>query len=479
MTLFSPAEGALMLAAFGVLAYGVTRAAYRRRSPLTAKQSFLVADRAVGWRPASFSIAAAWIWAPALFVAAQQGYQHGWVGVFWFTVPNVACLLVFAQFAARMRERHPYGWTLSDYMRRLSPRVQRIYLVALGGLAVCSFAVQLLAGGMIVSTLTGIPYVLVTVALAAIALSYTLRSGVKASILTDWTQMAVIVAVVLTLVPWAVHRAGLQTVLDGLGGASGDFTSLTSGPGAGVFWSFGLSTTIGLLSGPFGDQSFWQRTWSIRHGEVRRAFTVGALLFAVVPLTMSLLGFAAAGAQLDVANPQLTNLSAVLHWLPEWTAVPFLVFILCGLVSTLDSNLASAASLAGHDATRWQLDAVRNGRLGMIGLAVAATALANVPGLTVVGLFIVYGTLRASTLAPTVLVLTRRTVAEAGVFWGVTSALAVGVPLSAYGNLTGQPPWIVAGSLTVLALSAGITLAASWRDRARGLTDLEVPPWAR
>ena len=35
------------------------------------------------------SIAASWIWAPALFVSVQLAYEKGIAGIFWFTIPNV------------------------------------------------------------------------------------------------------------------------------------------------------------------------------------------------------------------------------------------------------------------------------------------------------------------------------------------------------------------------------------------------------
>lgn len=146
MNLLSPGQGWLVIAAFAVFFIAVAWL-LSRRSDLSSKTGFLLAGRKAGWVKTGFSIAATWIWAPALFVAAQQGYEHGWVGVFWFTVPNVACLVVFAWFAQRARRMFPEGFTLSSAAGSMySTRVQKLYLVALVGLAVCSFAVQLLAG---------------------------------------------------------------------------------------------------------------------------------------------------------------------------------------------------------------------------------------------------------------------------------------------------------------------------------------------
>ena len=71
---------------------------------------------------------------------------------FWFTAPNVLCLVVFAWFAGRVRKLAPDGFTLPGYIReRYSKRVQSLYLLQMISLAACSFAVQLLAGGKALS----------------------------------------------------------------------------------------------------------------------------------------------------------------------------------------------------------------------------------------------------------------------------------------------------------------------------------------
>ena len=477
MDILTPGTGWALIVAFGLLFFAATWAATRRRGRAGERDSklgFLMAGRRLGWVQAAFSIAATWIWAPALFVAAQQGYQHGWVGVFWFTVPNIACLVIFAFFAKRARKMFPEGFTLSAAAAaRYSSRVQVLYLVALIGLAVASFAVQLLAGAVVVTALTGIPFGLVTLALSVVALSYTAYAGLRGSVVTDWLQMLVIGLVGLGLAAAVAVAAGPDTIAAGLTGADRAYTSLTSGPGAGVFWSFGLSTTIGLLSGPFGDQSFWQRAWAVKAGQVQRSFLLGAGIFAVVPLVMASLGFAAAGAGLTVEDPTLTNLTAILAWLPGWTVVLFLLYVFSGLVSTMSSQLSALSTFAGHDFARLEDDeprVVRRARIAMVLLAVGAVLIANTPGVSVVQLFIFYGTLRACTLVPTILMLSwPGELSERGAFWGIISSLAVALPLSAYGNLSGTVWAVVAGSVAAITLSGSGALYGALRARRAGL----------
>ena len=258
---------------------------------------------------------------------------------------------------------------------------------------------------------------------------------------------------------------GIDTVRAGLGSISGEYTSLTSASGIEVLLGYGLPMAIGLISGPFGDQCFWQRAFAIRKDRIGRAFFAGALLFALVPLSMGTVGFLAAGAGFIANDAGMVNFEFVSSLLPAWVLVPFLCMIVSGLLSTVDSNLCAAASLT----TDWLgigKDTVQTSRRTMLCLLAVAIAIANIPGLTVTYLFLFYGTLRASTLLPTVMTLLGKKLTGKGVFIGVLTALCVGLPIFAYGNLAGLPAVKAAGSLTTV-LSSGIVAAIASRKAVK------------
>ena len=148
--------GIIILAAYAALMIGVTLIFTRRA---TNAESFHVADRRIGSAVAAMSIAATWIWAPSLFTSSEMAYTRGIPGMFWFTVPNVLCLILFIPFARKIREQYPEGITLTGYMneRYHSGKVKGIYSFQLGALSVLSTAVQLLAGGKTLALLTGLP----------------------------------------------------------------------------------------------------------------------------------------------------------------------------------------------------------------------------------------------------------------------------------------------------------------------------------
>jgi len=446
--------GTLVLIAYTLLMLGATLWLTRRS---TTSEDFCVSNRKLGLFQSSMSIASTWIWAPALFVSAEKAYGQGLVGLFWFTVPNILCLIFFAGYAVKIRDRFPTGLTLSGYMHTVySPRVKGVYLTQLTGIAVFSSAVQLLAGATVLHLITGMPFWLLTVILAAIGYSYSRYSGIRASVVTDVLQMGIILLVCAICVPWSVlHQGGINAIVSGLGGVSGKFTDLFSADGMLVFWTFGLPTAIGLTSGPFGDQSFWQRAFSIDKREIRKAFVIGALIFGIVPLAMGTLGFVAASSGITFTSTSVLSFELVAAILPAWVIIPFLFMILSGLLSTIDSNLCAVASLATdvkQDVT------VRDQKRAMLLMLVAAIGIANIPGLTITTLFMIYGTLRATTLLPTIFTLNSRKLSEAGVFYGVIAGLTVGLPLFVLGTLSGNTLVKVIGSLTAAGLPGIVAL---------------------
>lgn len=425
------------------------------------KAEFLAAGHSAPWVLTAFSMAATWVWAPSMFTAAEKAYTQGFAGVFWFVVPNVLTLILFAFFAKRMRQLRPEGWTFSDYIReKYSNRAHNMFLTESFGLQICSLAVQLLAGATIFHKVTGLPFVWTTIILAAIPLLYSLTNGIRGSIATDFVKMSFIAIVLLLGLPIISSNVGVGTLLAGLGGIDGTHAHLFDATGIAVMLSFGLPTTIGLLSGTFGDQMFWQRVFSVKQHAVKKTMISAAFIFAVVPISLACFGFFAAGAKLDIAYTQLVNVGAVINFCPRWFLYLFFLLILSGLISTVDSILCAVSSVAGHDIVqRLKAKTGRDykeltiARIGMVLVAILAIAVANIPGMTITYLFLFYGTLRSSVMLPTIFAIKGRRMTERGIFYGILASLIIGLPIFAIGNLNGNVPMIVAGSLLTIGLS--------------------------
>ena len=453
MTTLTPQTGYILMISYGLFMFGLS---YFYLKGSKTNTNFLVADRKVGFLRSGFSTAATWIWAPALFIASQKAYQQGLPGVFWFTFPNILCLCIFAYFAHYLRNKFKNGFTLAQYMNvRHSRRVQILYIISLSALSICQFAVQLLAGGAVVTYLTGIDFTIVTIILTAIALSYSFVSGIRASIMTDVWQMIIILVVVLVVVPLVyVKGGGHEVLVKGIGGISGEFTNVFD---PGVAWSFGVVVTIGLLAGPFGDQSFWQRAFTTKQNEVKKSFLLSALVFGVVPIFTSIIGFMGAGLGIDAGNKaQLINIITVSELLPKAILIPFVWMLLSGLVSTLDSGLCAISSIASTDLDMKAKNKLTRARSGMVLLAIGGIIIANIPDMKILYLFIFYGTLRASTLLPTIYTIINKKVSEKGMFYGICTSLGFGVPVFAFAKFNGLTDLAVWSSIFVVTASGVI-----------------------
>ncbi len=459
----SPAGGLVFLAAYGAAIIGFTT--WLTRGYSRDKVEFLLANRNLGMWPAAMSIASSWIWAPALFLSAQKAYEQGVSGLFWFAMPNLLALVVFAPLALQIRKKLPLGYTLPQLMRHRHGRgVHTLYLLQFLGLQVCSYAVQILAGAGLIHIMTGLSFHLVAVILAGITLTYTWLGGFRSTVTTDFIQMALILGVAAVVVPWVVVEAGgVSAVAGGLGGIKGGNISPFD---PWVAFTFGIPVTIGLLSGPIGDQMHWERAYAIGSDrKVVPTFLLAAALFITVPLTLSVLGFVAANPQVSadwaVPTNQMIAPITVAKLLPNAMAVIYTLMVLAALCSTLDSVLCAAGSLVAVDLDRDTQERERDEhdrrklrviRIGMLATAVLGIGIAFIPGLQIVHLFLFYGTWRASTMIPTVLTLYWDGLSSRAVFVAILGSLLFGAPVYAAGTLLNNPYLSVAGSLTVVVL---------------------------
>lgn len=415
----------------------------------------------------ALSVAATWIWAPALFTSTEKAYTSGLPGLFWFLVPNVLCLILFIPFAKRIRNEMPAGITLSGYMaeKYKSDKVKKAYITQLGILSLLSTAVQLLAGGKLLSAITGIPFWIITIILAAIAYSYAQFSGIKASVITDAVQMVFMLVACAAFLGYVfIIKGDGRSLVDGLGGISKEFTSLFDKNGLDIFLGFGLPSAIGLISGPFGDQSFWQRAFSVKKSKIGVSFGVGAMLFSIVPLTMGILGYVAAGNSLHISDMSIINFEVINSLLPTWMVLPFLFMVISGLLSTVDSNLCSVASLSA-DVNGFTLKKSKITMLVVLGVSIL---IANIPHLTVTHLFLIYGAFRASTLLPTIMTLKGVKLTANGVVFGIVITLLVGFPIFAYGTIFNIAIYKTIGSI-INVLLAGVAALIISRREAKAL----------
>ena len=474
--LFSPSTGAGVLLVYGIFALAMTY--WYSRGYNDSKTSFLVARRELNTFQGSLSVAAAWLWAPGLFISAQQAYVNGLVGLFWFCLGNFLTLGAFAYFAKKIRNNAPQGFTFSGYLReKFSGRVQSLFVVEMLLLATCAFAINLLAGSKTVEVLTGINYTLATLLMAGVAILYSFRTGLKATVITEIIKILVVWTGVIILVPWVITNAGgWDVVTAGLGGKTGQGAQIFGTPFAwGIFTGFGAAAFLGHLGGPWVDNSFYQRAFSIKKDSIIPSYVIASFVFIVIPICMGLLGFVAEGSGLEIPGNLVgtTNAIVIGTFLLPIASIMFAFMVFAGLVAILDSQFASVANMTGHDifnAFKGGTDdqqVINYARWGMVALAIAGVLVANIPGMKLVYLFLFFAVLRASVWLPSMISLLKpHWVTERGMFWGILIPASIGEVLFVAGKL-GYSDTAFTGTLIAIFGSPVLTLVLSQLDGNR------------
>lgn len=438
-----------------------------RRKGVQTKERFLAADRNLHWFNAAMSTAVTWVWAPAVFIASLQAYTKGLPGAFWFIAPNILCFFLFAPLAIRLRKLMPEGFTLPEFiMRRFSGSrpAHLIFLCIFFGYQLGALIINALAGGILLSLLTGMPFWIAVLSMTGAALAYSLISGLEASVYTDVIQMLMVLLIAFFLVPFVVLRAGgLSAIAGGLGGVTGEFSNLLH---PGIAFAFGIPMTLGLLSGPFGDQMFFQRAFAVRRKDIARMFVVSGLLFGLVPILLCLFGFIAANPTfgISVSDPQMVAPLVIAHFLPRWALMLFTVMAFSALASTIDSAYCALSSLGAIDLYEryinpkpTQRQIVRVSRMVMVVTAVIGTGIALLQP-KLLWVFLIYGALASAGFLPTILSLCWSRVTASGAAWGVGLSLIIGIPLSIYANVTENETLIVVAAIVSVAIGGVVTL---------------------
>ncbi len=403
-------------------------------------EDFVVGDRKFNTVKMALSISASWIWAPALFVSAENAYNLGLWGFFWFFVPNIITLLLFIPFAKKIKSLVPNGVSIVDYIeKKYGDKNAKLYKFTLKSVAYLSTSVQLLAGASLMVSIVGggaWAFFGFTIMLSLIVFLYSFRSGFRASVMTDVIQMCVMIVVSLFLVFLLRGRSfnfeGIQS----------DTSFIT------VTLTFGISSAIGLISGILGDQTYWQRAYATK--DIAKSFTLGAVFFAIIPLSMGMIGFA--GSFYYTGSFDIVSIMNVLYTSNYVMPIYFLM-VISGLLSTVDSNVSAITSLELKGS-------IKKARKEMLLLLAVGIAIANIPNISISDLFLFYGALRSSLLLTTIASTTSIKLDNRGVFAGILIALVVGIPMFFMGQR--MDLWELRLVANILILLLPITFAYTY-----------------
>ena len=349
------------------------------------KQNILYKDGTI-FQYAS-SIAATWVWAPALYVASAIGYYYGLVGLSIFLVPNVLGLILFGYFASVARTKFGNGYSFHDAIANAPQKQQIVHALISVTILVCSSFVQIYGMHLLLTQWFAVDKALSALIISLLSLIVVWKTGIKGSIISDsWKYIITLIAGLILL---AIVLTSPETSITSIKVFDPvDFNYLLG---------FGVTTFIGLITAPYIDQTFWQRAYCIDDVKrVFKTFLIGALMFGAVPLCFGLIGTLSATAGVIAGWEVSTAFSGI-------SGFVLAAAVFCALLSTLDSNLCAIESLCvKHFGVSF------DSRWSYIGLLLVAGILFTFTNITLVQLFLIYGTIRTCMCVPTILIILER-----------------------------------------------------------------------
>lgn len=411
---------------------------------------FLVADRRVGGVVGAMSIAASWIWAPAIFVSTRIGYEWGYSGLLWFIVPNMLSLIIFAPVAVMVRKRLPLGYSYIEAVTDKGGGFWQTQLTVQLLMQIVIFSIQLTAGAELLSAVTGATYDYLVVGMGLTPFVYTFFSGLRTSVFTDAIQYAVIAGAAVLLLVFFPAPLGTPDVRP--------FHPLDPT----LLVQFGISSALGLLVAIFADHQQWQRAFAIKPDRVLQTYWLGGVLHGVVTLCLGTVGCLIFRMQYRSSAPlELIGINFVRENYSAVFAAIYIVMALCALISTLDSGLCAFSSLA-ITRGRKNPETLQKGRRFMFLLALLGMLVATFH-LPLITLWFLAGTIRLSSFAPTVLsIVATRYSGRVGTI-SILLGIVVGGSVFAAGIMSKSSELRTLGMFLSLSISAFTSLLGNSR----------------
>ena len=428
--------------------------------------NFLVSGRNIGGTTGALSVAVTWVWAPALLVSSQQAFEKGLPGAFWFIIPNALALILIGTLISKLKKRMPKGFTLPQFIKEnLGKKNHILYISIILLVQIYSIIIHLTAILLILSPLLNISKTSIMIILAMIFLLLASIRGIRSSFFSDWVKFIFIFIIILFIVPLTIYLSGgLSSVLGGIGGTSGKFTNIFDWS---VFLTFGIAISISLLSGATIDQQLWQRAFSIKEGKEKKAFYIGAILFFLIPLLLSSLGFIAANKTLNlpILNSQLAGYSVILNYLPDVLILIFISSLMISLFAAGASALCAASSVFTIDIYSTYINSKASekkkllvGRSSMILILLLGMMIAFIPNIQIVYLVLLIGSIRGALLIPTIVAIYKEKVSSKYFFMSSVLGILFGLPLFILGTIIKNPILSSIGALLSVGVSSIIIL---------------------
>ncbi len=394
---------------------------------------FMVSSGAVGFGISAASMTATWIWAASFYGAAISGYNYGLSGPMHYGFWGALMILFIYPYGLRFRKLAPHAHTLAEIMHARHGSGSQLILAISNLLgSVISLMVNFTAAGALVSVLSPLSFQAGVLIAGIGVLSYTLWSGFRASILTDFAQVVAMMAIAVVIIPWVFFSAGGSAVLtEGLSRVTEEQANFFSTK---AILEQGAPFFVAVLAYAIGNQTIAQRLFAVRQDLIKPTFITATIGYGSIVIGLGMLGLMALLIGIDPHEGDLNNIIPQMAsaYLPPVMIALFFILVIGSLSSTADSDLSALSAIMMTDIyaknlAKGKLDPRKMlmlGRLTMIVATVAGLILASF-ALDILVMLVFVGALWGAIVFPVIASCYWNRVTNAAFIWAVVGGLAL------------------------------------------------------
>ncbi len=370
---------------------------------------YMTAGNNIGFGISAASMTATWIWASSMYASATSGYMYGISGPIHYGLWGALMILFIYPFGKRIRAVAPKAHTLAEVMYVRHGRSSQLMLAGsniVGSLI--SLMSNFIAGGVLISLLSPFNFIQGVFAVAAGVLLYTLWSGFRASVLTDFVQVLAMLGAVAVIVPFIFFAAGFPAVFEtGAGNLTPQQGSFFSSE---AFMKQGAPYIAAVLAYAIGNQTIAQRLFAVKESLIKPTFVTATIGYGAMVIGVGMLGVLALYLGFEPSGGNLNNLipGMAATYLPPVLLAAFFIMIIGALSSTADSDLSALSSIMMADVYGQNMAGKENadprtmllvGRITMVVATAAAVAFASLQ-LSILDLLVFVGALWGALVFP-------------------------------------------------------------------------------
>ncbi|WP_405217630.1 sodium:solute symporter family protein [Agrococcus sp. Ld7] len=313
---------------------------------------YMTAGNRIGFGISAASMTATWIWASSMYASATAGYTYGVSGPIHYGLWGALMILFIYPFGKRIRAVAPRAHTLAEVMYARHGRSSQLMLAGSNVLgSLISLTSNFIAGGALIDMLSPLSFGTGILIVAGGVLLYTLWSGFRASVLTDFAQVVAMLGAAVIVIPVVFFAAGGPAMFEA-GVAAGNVTPEQQDFfSSDAFLNQGAPYIAAVLAYAIGNQTIAQRLFAVREDLIKPTFITATIGYGATVIGVGMLGVMALYLGVQPLDGDVNNLipQVAATYLPWGLLALAFLMIIGALSSTADSDLSALSSIVMTD----------------------------------------------------------------------------------------------------------------------------------